>query len=352
MTCLIKSGSRRREQTGRRSGRTAPVSSVRPARILVVDLLGGIGDLVVVLPVIHALHRRHPDAQLRVLTHQPGDVLLRHDPAVTAVACAERGRERPAVLAELDRWRPDLVVTTTRYDGIADAIEELAPQSVTNLWRSPPPDEPVGARYLRILASEHVIDPRDVDVAPRIVLTDAERIGGEQALDDEVRPVVLVPAAGMAVKQWPHWRQLATALAGRAFVAGEPEVLDAWRGGPARLLPPLSLRELAAVFAAVGRRGGVVVGGDTGPMRVAAAVGARTVGIFGPTPSARYGLGPFGVDLQGLPECPHRLPTSITEQVCWWEAQCPLSPVGPACMADVTPDRVLDLVPVPVPALR
>ena len=84
-----------------------------------------------VLPVIHALHRRHPGAQLRVLTHQPGDVLLQHDPAVTAVVLAERGRERAAVLAELDRWRPDLVVTTTRYDGIADAIEELAPQSVT-----------------------------------------------------------------------------------------------------------------------------------------------------------------------------------------------------------------------------
>ena len=124
-------------------GRTAVVPPVRPARILVVDLLGGLGDLVMVLPVIHALHRRHPDAELRVLTHQPGDVLLRHDPAVTTVACAERGRERPAVLAELDRWRPDLVVSTTRYDGIADAIEELAPQSVTDLWRSPPPDEPV-----------------------------------------------------------------------------------------------------------------------------------------------------------------------------------------------------------------
>ena len=331
-------------------GDTTPFPSVRPARILVVDLLGGLGDLVMVLPVIHALHRRHPDAQLRVLTHQPGDVLLRHDPAVTAVVCAERGRERAAVLADLDRWRPDLVVTTTRYDGIADAIEELAPQSVTNLWRSPPPDEPVGARYLRILASEHVIDPHDVDLQPRIVLTDAERVDGERVLDGEVRPVVLVPGAGMAVKQWPHWRQLATALAGRAFVVGEPELLDAWRGGPARLLPPLSLRELAAVFAGVGRRGGVVVGGDTGPTRVAAAVGARTVGIFGPTTAARYGLGPLGVDLQGLPDCPHRLPTSITEQVCWWEAHCPLSPVGPACMADVTPDRVLDLVPVP--ALR
>jgi ADP-heptose:LPS heptosyltransferase len=287
-------------------------------------------------------------ADLHVLTHAPGDVLLHHDPAVTEVVRAERGRERAAVLAELDRWRPDLVVTTTRYDGIAEAIEDLAPRSVTNLWRSPPPDEPVTARYLRILADEDVIDRRDVDLVPRIVLTDAERAEGERVLAAEERPVVLVPSAGMAVKEWPRWRELATALAGRAFVVGEPQVLDAWRGGPARLLAPLPLRGLAAVFAAVGRRDGVVVGPDTGPLRMAAAVGARTVGIFGPTLATRYGLGPPGVDLQGLPGCPHRRPTAITDQVCWWEARCPLSATGPACMADVEPGRVLELLPVGV----
>jgi ADP-heptose:LPS heptosyltransferase len=321
----------------------------RPARILVVDLLGGLGDLVMALPVVHALHRRHPGAQLRVLTHAPGDALLRHDPAVAAVTRAPRGRERAAVLAELDRWHPHLAVTTTRYDGIADAIEEQVPRSVTNLWRSPPADEPVTARYLRILAAEGVIDPADVDLAPRIVLTDAERAEGERVLGaDEQRPVVLVPSSGMAVKEWPHWREVATALAGRAFVVGEQPVLDAWHGGPARPLPPLPLRGLAALFAAVARRGGVVVGPDTGPVRMAAAVGARTVGIFGPTLAARYGLGSPGVDLQGLPGCPHRRPTAITEQVCWWEARCPLSTLGPACMADVAPARVLDLLPAPV----
>jgi ADP-heptose:LPS heptosyltransferase len=320
-----------------------------PERILVVDLLGGLGDLVMALPVVHALHRRHPGAQLRVLTHAPGDALLRHDPAVAAVTRAARGRERAAVLAELDRWRPDLAVTTTRYDGIADAIEERVPWSVTDLWRGPPPDDPVTARYLRILAAEDVIHPADVDLAPRIVLTDAERAEGERVLGSgEARPVVLVPSSGMAVKEWPHWRELATALAGRAFVVGEQPVLDAWRGGPARPLPPLPLRGLAALFAAVGRRGGVVVGPDTGPVRMAAAVGARTVGIFGPTLAARYGLGPPSVDLQGLPGCPHRRPTAITEQVCWWEARCPLSPLGPACMADVAPARVLDVLPAPV----
>jgi len=80
-----------------------------------------------------------------------------------------------------------------------------------------------------------------------------------------------------------------------------------------------------------------------------AAVGARTVGIFGPTLATRYGLGPPGVDLQGLPGCPHRRPTAITEQVCWWEARCPLSSVGPACMTDVATARVLAHLPVSVP---
>ena len=202
----------------------------------------------------------------------------------------------------------------------------------------------ITARYLGILAAEGVIGPRDVDLAPRIALTDAEPAEGERTLGPECRPVVLVPSAGMAVKEWPYWRELATALAGCEFVVGEQRVLDAWCGGPARLLPPLHLRTQAAVFAAVGRRGGVVVGPDTGPMRMAAAVGARTVGIFGPTLAARYRLGPRSDDRQGLPGCPQRRPTAITEQVCWWDGRCPLSAAGPACMADVPARTVVDLV--------
>ncbi len=156
--------------------------------------------------------------------------------------------------------------------------------------------------------------------------------------------MVLVPAAGMAVKLWPHWSRLVRALADRpVLVVGERP--PSWPG--AHPLPPTDLRGLAAVFAAVGARGGVVVGPDTGPVRVAAAVGARTVGLFGPTLAARYGLtapGAPAVDLQGLPGCPHRRPTSITEQVCWWDATCPLSADGPACMADLDPAAVLAAV--------
>jgi hypothetical protein len=306
--------------------------------VLVVDLLGGIGDLVMLLPSIHALARRYPRAAVRVLTHAPGSMLLAEDPAVAEVRTAEKGRERAAVVAELDRRRPDLVVSTTRYDGIPVEIERRVLRSVTDLWRRPPPDELVSRRYLRILTEEGVVDGQYEP--PRIYLTEAELAGARHRLASLLpeagcaAPVVLVPDAGMAVKVWTHGRRFVADLAREgvpALVLGED-------------VPPADLRALAAFFAAVGRRGGVVVGPDTGPVRVAAAVGARTVGLFGPTAAARYGLDPPSVDLQGLPGCPHRRPTAITEQVCWWDAACPLAENGPACMADLAPAMVVEAV--------
>lgn len=319
--------------------------------ILVIDLLGGLGDLCMVLPAVHALRRRHGDAALRVLTHAPGAELLTSDPAVTEVRRAQKHHERAAVVAELDRRRPDLVVSTTRYDGIPGEIEARGMRSVTDLWRGPPADERVAQRYVAILAAEGLIDGRYRP--PSIHLGRSELDAGERALaavTPSGAPVVLVPGAGMAVKRWPHWRALAAALTGAGttalVVAGDGPV-PRWVGEWATPLPSTDLRALAAVFAAVGHRDGAVVGPDTGPVRVAAAVGARTVGLFGPTLASRYGIGPPGLDLQGLPGCPHRLPTAIAEQVCWWEARCPLSAAGPACMADIGPDAVLALLRAP-----
>ncbi|MCE0767908.1 hypothetical protein LWC35_34155 [Pseudonocardia kujensis] len=313
-----------------------------PDDVLVIDLLGGLGDLVMALPVVHGLAERFPHAALRVLTHDPGASLLDTDPAVTEVLRAEKGHEREAVEAALDR--SDLVVSTTRLHGIPDLVAGRGVPGVTDLWRSPPPDEPVSRRYVRILAGEGLVGAEYRP--PRIHLTEAEIERAGTDLPDGV-PVVLVPGAGMAVKLWPHWAALVDRLRDVPVVAVGP-------GAPVPELPPRDLRGLAARFAAVARRGGVVVGGDTGPARVAAAVGARTVGLFGPTLAARYGLDDPATNLQGLPECPHRRPTAITEQVCWWEARCPLGPPagGPACMADVPPADVAAAVRAALPVPR
>ncbi|PVZ12903.1 glycosyltransferase family 9 protein [Actinomycetospora cinnamomea] len=328
-------------------------------RILLIDLLGGLGDLIMVLPSVHALADAHPGAELTVLTHAPSVPLLARDPAVAAVRTAEKHDERAAIEQALVDLAPDLTVTTTRFDGIGDLVESDAAargtRAVANLWRNPPPDELVGERYQRILAAEGVI--ADELRPPRVVLTDDERARGRDALVRAMRlcwhqtpgsphprprdtPTVLVPDAGMAVKRWParRWAELAASLPGPVLSVGPVE-------GAAEL-PPTDLRGLGALFAAVGEAGGTVVGPDTGPVRLAAAVGTRTVGLFGPTAASRYGL-EEGTNLQGLPGCPYRMPTAITEQVCWWDAGCPLAP-EPACLLDLPVERVREHVLDPI----
>lgn len=317
-------------------------------RVLVVELLGGLGDLVLALPVVHALAARHPGARVEVATCAPGDALLAADPAVAGVHVVATDAVRTGVVRALRRCAPDLVVSTTRHSDLpallaADA-RRRGTRAVTDLWRRPPPDERVDRRFLRLLRHDGLVDPAARDT-PTVVLTPAERVAGARILTGAApapapAPVVLVTGAGMAVKRWPapRWRRLAEELAG----AGHPVLAVAGPEAPAgaavRELPALGLRELAAVFRAVAELGGVVVGPDTGPVRVAAAVGATTVGLFGPTTADRYGLSTdarTGTDLQGFPGCPVRRPEAVTEQECWWEAACPFSRAGPLCMADL-----------------
>jgi ADP-heptose:LPS heptosyltransferase len=333
--------------------------------ILVVDLLGGIGDLIMLLPVVHGLARNNPGARIRVVTHEPGAELVRGDPAVAEVRTPAHGRPgaaREAVALAVAERRPDLAVTTTRYDGIPDLLTATGARCVTDLWRDPPADEPVGARYLRILHAEGLLTDADLDARPRVHLGPGEVARARSAIAPYLTgrpPIVLIPSAGMPVKHWPpaRWRLLARTL---ARLGHRPLCVDPIPGAPAAPIPRGTLRRLAAVLAVLAGESGVAVGGDTGPLRLAAAVGMRTVGLFGPTLALRYGMAaPVAVELQGLTCCPHRRPTAITEQPCWWTARCPLSPAGPACMADIPVDdvtravlRLTETTPTAAPAPR
>ena len=346
-------------------------------RILVVELLGGLGDVLMVLPSVHALARSHAGARVTVLTFAPGDRLLAADPHVAEVVAVGRGPDgtaRATVERELARRSYDLVVTTTRYDGIGELCAAAAPRAVTDLWRRPPATERVDRRYLRLLAADGVIHPAYVDLPVRVHLTGSERDAGRRALARAApgpgRPVVLVPNSGMRVKEWPaaRWAELTARLraGGRPVVAvtppaaptaptaaAAPAPADRPTVPGATRLPASDLRGLAAMLAAVGDRDGAAVGGDTGPMRLAAAVGTRTVALFGPTVTGRYGLAgpaPGSVDLQGLPGCPVRRPLAISEQECWWTAACPLTGGGsPACLHDLGVDAVLEHLAQPAP---
>lgn len=121
---------------------------------------------------------------------------------------------------------------------------------------------------------------------------------------DGKRFVLLAPTAGWRAKQWPveQFAALARALAERGYGvlsnaarADEPvarALLEA-SGGVVRPLP-CSVAELIALT----QRAALVVGGDTGPVHLAAALGVPTVALFGPTDPARngpWGAGPMRV---------------------------------------------------------
>jgi heptosyltransferase-1 len=110
--------------------------------------------------------------------------------------------------------------------------------------------------------------------------------------------VLLNSGAGWGAKRWPPERY--AAVASRLRDAGYVILVNAGPGeeslanevcthsGGAATVLRSSIAELIAVT----RRAALVIGGDTGPLHLASALGRPMVGIFGPTDPARNG--PFG----------------------------------------------------------
>lgn len=102
--------------------------------------------------------------------------------------------------------------------------------------------------------------------------------------------IVLLPGAGRPEKQWPvqRYAELARRLGDQAIVAWGPGEESLARAVGAELAPPTTFRELAFLLG----RARLVVGGDTGPLHLAAALGTPVAGLYGPTDPARNG--PYG----------------------------------------------------------
>lgn len=333
-----------------------------PSSVLFVELLGGLGDVVIALPAIHALARSHPQASVTVLTFAPGHELLEPDPLVAEVVALERGRDDAvsAVAALLASRRFDLAVSDARYSGLPELIESTVPHAVTNLWRFPPDDELIQERFLALLAADRMIARELALPEPRLVVDDGDRAWADAWLAErlpDVRPrVLLVPEAGMTIKRWAleHWvalgRRLVEAQAGVVVAAGgEPDLADAVVDGiagvrevsvgPAVLLARGPLRRAAALAAAAD----VCVAADTGLARVAAATATPTLALFGPTWAGRFGLGGGHESLQSPFSCPERRPANMTEQRCWYSGRCVFEGKR-TCMDDLSVDLVLERV--------
>jgi ADP-heptose:LPS heptosyltransferase len=150
--------------------------------------------------------------------------------------------------------------------------------------------------YVRYLEVTALAGAKPVVLEPRLRVTDRDRAEAAAQVSESGRPLaILHPGAGDPRRRWPpeNFAAVADALiddgarVGVIGTAGERPVVEAVLRELARrrfdessqtldLCDKLSLGGLAALL----ERAAVVVSDDSGPLHLAFAVGARTVGIY------------------------------------------------------------------------
>ncbi len=285
-------------------------------RILVVPFADGIGDFIMLLPLLLAVRRRFPAASVTVAASQRSALLL-DQARLPAVAVrtpswfrdgSARSREPGAGRVLPQSALAWLAGLSLRWEfGRYDRAFNL------HLWwergydfrrhwtpQVPPRAAPVHtldflAECLgRALGVPVPAAQRRPEVTPRPEA--AAAVGAWwRAQDLEGRQVVaLIPASNMRLKRWPaaRWATLSDHLAGAGYA---PLLLLPPGPDPAEAVlrharcPPLVLRAALDQMAAVLARCRLAVGVDTGLLHLAAAVGTRYVGLFGPTNPAVTG---------------------------------------------------------------
>lgn len=168
-------------------------------------------------------------------------------------------------------------------------------------------------RFLEVAA---VVGAAPVTLEPRLRVTDADRAEASAVLAGDDRPlVVLHPGAKDPRRRWPVERlavvgsELARKGARLAVVGTASEhgladrLLDGLDGDATDLAGRLGLRGLAGLL----EQATLLVGNDSGPRHLAAAVGTATVAIYWGVSLGAYGP---------LYRARHRAPTS-------WRLHCP-----------------------------
>jgi ADP-heptose:LPS heptosyltransferase len=302
-----------------------------PARILLVRL-SHLGDVVLALPVLHALRSAYPRAEIGWAVQPEFASLLEAMPAVQRLFLFERRgglRAWSRLRSELLDWAPELAVdvqgntksamvalssAAPRRLGLApgDWTEKVAAGSVTE--NAAVAAGPHGMQRARALAAHLAPNGelrRDPDLSREELAQGRACL--EQRFESEIPGWILALGDDSDVRSWPSesFGELA-----RTLVRGGESVLllsgpkeraaglrlegrlgsvarEAGGGSLRHWVGQSGLRELAAFFAAAARRGHRLVACDSGPSHLAAAVGLPVDLLAGPQDPRRTGPWPF-----------------------------------------------------------
>ena len=321
---------------------------------LVICTGGGIGDVLLATPVMRALRERY--GEIVALTSPAHRDVLAHDPdlaevwtsaaAFSADVPRVRARAFDAAVVTWASLRAAALPYVARVPVRVGQARRLYSRFFTRrvIVRSELGDRTTHWTQI-LLDFARALDCDVADATPRFVVDDASRasLAATLAVAGVRAPyVVLHPTRGISAarERWPvaHLAELARALARER---GVPIVVTS--GGADRAIADaiaaagdaisLGGHTSLAEFGALAESAQAVVAMDSGPMHVAAAVGAPTVGIFAlqsDEPDRWAPLGPRTAIVRATYPCPpeHRKET------------CP----NFACVAALDIPRVLETV--------
>ena len=284
-------------------------------RRIAVLRANGIGDLVFALPALRALKDAHPHAEISLLgLPWHADFLEGRPGPIDRVLVVPPYRGvRSEGIPDASEQRH--FFTAMRHEGFDAAVQMHGGGRYSNPFISrlgaeitaglraagaPPLDRTVPYRlyqpeHMRYLEVAALLGADPTFREPEILLTDGDRLEAQAALarrldlDSAARPLVaLNPGAGDRRRRWPVHKfaavgdRLAEAGATVVITGSASDALlsvgirQSMKSPCVDLAGRLSLGGLCALYS----RCALVVSNDTGPLHLAAAVGAPTVGVF------------------------------------------------------------------------
>ena len=283
-----------------------------------------IGDVVLTTPLLRALKRKYPDAQLTYLVEPAAAPVVRGNPHLANVVLVPKRRGLARVRDDMSMARR---LRRERFDVAIDL--HGGPRAAWFTWASGAPMRIGYAIAGRAWMYTHVIDrPRDeaprasvvnqwdllapLDVGPPDpardpleMVEDAQAAASVERRLREARitgahPVVVVHvSAGNPFRRWPResFEALVIALArrdpsrriiltsGPSDASATKAIADGARaalGASAAAVPEVGEFDLAELRALVGRAA-VYIGGDSGPLHIAGTTTTPIVALLGPT---------------------------------------------------------------------
>jgi lipopolysaccharide heptosyltransferase I len=333
---------------------------VSPKRILVIKF-GSLGDIVHCLPSVRQLLDHFPDAEIDWLIERKNKAVVEMSGLGVRLVPIDtyHWRYSPGIGSAKEILEFVWALRTDGYDCTIDFQGLLKSAFVGYLSAAPVRigwerdflkestsrffyTEVVKPRRVHIIDQQMElllplgIDP-DWETAPQIQAPETASASIQRKIGDRRDFVLINPGGNWATKRWDPDRfgALARRLMDDGLVVattwGPGEEIAANRvqavAGSELLMVPSTLPELVALA----ERSCLFVGGDTGPMHFAAAVGTPIVSIFGPTSSDRNG--------------PFRREDVVVElrlscRPCYERETCPLEHLD--CMEKVTVDQVYE----------